>query len=131
MGDRVGLSLIHCYLGLLALAQGQLDVARRSFLEGLTIAHQSDIKSYTIYNLIGMGNVFSREGKPSKALTLFSAITALASSIGFKIEPELQEPFDQALAEAKQKVFGQEAEAAWKSGETMDIEQAVKFATQN
>ena len=131
MGDKVGLSLLRCYLGLLALAQGQLDAARRSFLEGLTIAHESNIKPYVIYNLIGMANVLMVEVKPSHAVTLLSAITGIAQSIGFKIEPELQEPYDQAVAEARQKLSEPSFETAWKAGESMDIERAVKFATEN
>jgi tetratricopeptide (TPR) repeat protein len=131
MGDKVGLSLIHCYLGLLSLAREQHEAARRSFVEGLTIAHQSDIKSYTIYNLIGIANVWLREGNPRRSVTLLAAVAAIAQSLGFKIEPELQEPYDQALAGARKELSEPSFEAAWKAGETMDLEKAVKFATEN
>ncbi|HSL44726.1 MAG TPA: tetratricopeptide repeat protein [Anaerolineales bacterium] len=131
MGDKVGLALLHCYLGLLALAQAEPGAARRSFLEGLTIAHQSDIKHYMIYNLIGMASLFLLEGKPSHAVALLAASIEISRAMGLKIEPELQEPYDQTLAEAAQQLPENEFRTAWEAGETMDIEHAVKFAKEH
>jgi tetratricopeptide (TPR) repeat protein len=131
MSNKIGLSLIYCYLGLLALAQGQTTAARRLFLDGITIAHQSDIKPYVIYNLIGMANVFLLEGEPSLCIRLLAAATRMAQSLGFKIEPELQEPYDRALAEARQRLSEQAFETAWQAGETMNAEQAVDLATEH
>ena len=130
MGDKVGLSLIRCYLGLLALAQGRLEAARTSFVEGVTIAHQSDIRSYVIYNLIGMADLFMQEGNPIRAVTLLAASAGIAQSIGFKIEPELQEPYNQVHSAGQRNLSESEFQAAWQAGESMDIEQAVKFATE-
>jgi predicted ATPase/class 3 adenylate cyclase len=131
IGDKVGLSLIHCYLGLLALAQHQPDAARGSFIDGLTIAHQSAITSYITYNLIGMASLFSMETKLTHGVVLLAATTRIAESIGFKIEPELQEPFDQVLAEARRTLSEEDFQSAWNVGEKMDIEHAIKFATQD
>ena len=131
MGDKVGLSLIHCYLGLLALTQDQLQAAGRSFTEGLTIAYQSDIRQYVVYNLIGMANLLLLRDKPSQALTLLAAVSGIAQSVGLKIEPELQEPYDKVLMEVQQKLDEKDVQIAWQAGEKMDIEHAVKFATEN
>jgi adenylate cyclase len=128
MGDKVGLALIHCYLGLLALAQGQLGQARASFAEGFAIAHQSDIKLYAVYNLIGMARLFSLEGDFSRAVTLLAASTRIAEALGLKIEPELQEPYDEALTEARTKLSEADFASLWKAGETMVIEKAFQFA---
>jgi tetratricopeptide (TPR) repeat protein len=129
MGDKVGLSLIHCYLGLLALGQNQPSQARASFVEGLTIAHQSEIKLYTIYNLIGMARLFSTQRRIFPTLvTLLAASTGIAEALGLKIEPELQEPYDQALSEARMKLSEADFVTLWKVGETMDIEKAFQFA---
>jgi tetratricopeptide (TPR) repeat protein len=128
MGDKVGLSLIHCYLGLLALAQGQPGQARASLVEGLTIAHESDIVLYVVYNLIGMACLFNREGNPSRAVTLLAGCTGLAEALGIKIELELQEPYDEALADARSKLSEQDFASSWEMGKTMDMEQALKFA---
>ena len=130
LGDKVGLSLIHCYLGLLTLAQGQIDRARGAFLEGLTIAHQSDIKPYIVYNLIGVASIFLVEGEPTHAILLLAKANRIAESIGFKIEPELQEPYDTTLVEAKQKLSELDFQSAWNIGENMSTEDTVKFALQ-
>ncbi|HEX5809286.1 MAG TPA: tetratricopeptide repeat protein, partial [Anaerolineales bacterium] len=128
MGDKYGLSLLHCYLGLLALAQGQSQTARESFSEGLTIAYQGDIRLYTVYNLIGMASLFGAEARFTDSIILLSSATAIAESIGLKVEPELQEPYDKTLADSRRKLSEQDIQSAWEAGKTMDIAQAVQFA---
>ena len=131
MGDKVGLSLLHCYLGLLALAQDQPEAARNSFVEGLTIAHQGDIKLYTIYNLIGLAGFLSREARYAQSATLLSAAVGIAESIGLKIEPEVQEPYDQTLAAVRERLTEGGFQSAWEAGRSMDLEGTVQFALEN
>jgi predicted ATPase/class 3 adenylate cyclase len=131
MGDKFGLSLIHCYLGLLALTQDQPKAARASFIEGLTIAHQGDMKPYTVYNLIGLASLFNVEGKPVDSVTLLATAAGAAKSIGLKIEPELQEPYDRVLAENRKMLSEEDFQAAWAAGEKLDIEQAVRFVAED
>jgi class 3 adenylate cyclase/tetratricopeptide (TPR) repeat protein len=128
MGDKVGLSLLHCYFGLLALAQGQPSTARKSFIEGLTIAHQSEIKLYVIYNLIGMACVFLAEDCSEGAVKLLSVSDAIARSTGLKIEPELQEPYDRADIQAREKLSATDFHSAWEAGQGLTMEDAVKLA---
>jgi adenylate cyclase len=128
IGDKVGLSLIHCYLGLLALAQDQPNAARGSFLAGLTIAHQSAITSYLAYNLIGMASLFSMQGRLSDCVVLLAAATGIAKSLSLKIEPELQEPYDEVLSAARGKLSEKDFRSAWDMGEKMDTGEVVKFA---
>ena len=128
MGDKFSLALLHCYLGLLALTQGQQDQARAAFTEGLTISYQNDVKIYGIYNLIGMASLFHDQRKFLKAVVLLAASDRIAGSIGIKIEPELQEPYDRVIAGASQQLSEQDLRTAREIGERMDLEQAVKFA---
>ena len=131
MGDKLNLALLHCYLGLLALAQDQPLAARDSFMLGLTMAHQNNVKMYAIYNLIGIASLFAKQGKTSDAVVLLAAADAIRKSIGLKIEPELQEPCDQVLAETRRKLSEEEFRSAWETGAPMDLDHAVKFATKN
>ena len=128
MGDKVGLSLIYCYLGLLALSQNRARAAREYFVEGLTILPQSENKVYTVYNLIGIASLLSAGDKPVGAVTLLAAATAIAESIGLKIEPEIQEPYEKAFLEAQQKLSKPDFQSAWAAGKSMDIERTVQFA---
>jgi tetratricopeptide (TPR) repeat protein len=128
LNDRVGLSLLYCYLGLLALAQGQAGAARKSFEEGVSIAWQSDIKLYLGYNLIGIACVLLSEDCPASTAKLLSAVTAYTQKIGFKLETELQQPYDQALAATKERLDEASFQATWGEGQTMSVEQAVQFA---
>ena len=127
-GDKYSLSFLHCYIGLLALAENQLDKARASFREGLALAHQADIKMYIVYNLIGMAKLFWLEGKAVKPISLLSAADQIAQFTGLKIEPELQEPYDEVIAQAKRDCSEDDFQLAWEAGRKMDIEHAVKFA---
>jgi adenylate cyclase len=131
MGDKFSLPLLHCYLGLLALAQNQPGMARTSFVEGLTIAYQNDVKIYTVYNIIGIASLFNYQGKFPEAVVMLAASDRIAKSIGIKVEPELQEPYDKALAEDREKLSEVEFHPAWEAGSTMDIGQAVQFALKN
>jgi len=128
LGDKVGLSLLHCYLGLLALAQGQPGAARKSFKEGLDIAWQSEIKLYLAYNLIGIACVLIAEDHPTGAAKLLSAVAAHIQKFGFKLETELQQPYDDALATAKESLDEAAFQAAWEEGQNMSVEQTVRFA---
>jgi predicted ATPase/class 3 adenylate cyclase len=130
LDDKLGLSLTLCYLGLLALAQDQLKAARESFMEGLTVAHQSDIKPYVVYNLIGMAGVVLAEGCPSRGAILLAAAKTIAESIGFKIEPELQEPYDKTFSTIRESLSESEFQDKWDEGKNMDVKRAVQVASE-
>jgi adenylate cyclase len=120
-------SLIHCYQGLLALVRGQIQGARKSFHAGLKLAHESDIKAYIIYNLIGCACVHLAENKTETAVKLLSTTSAIADSIGFKMEPELNQPYEDALSKAKEKMTEDEFSSAWNEGQKTTQEQAIEF----
>jgi predicted ATPase/class 3 adenylate cyclase len=128
-GDKYSLSSLHCYIGLLALGENQPDKAQASFREGLTLAHQADIKMHIAYNLIGMAKLFLMEGKSDKSISLLAAADQIAESTGLKIEPELQEPYNEVLAQTRNGCSEDAFQNAWETGKHMDLEHAVKFAT--
>ena len=127
LNHAVMTSLIHCYLGLLAISRGHISNARNSFNEGLSLAHKSDIKAYFVYNLIGHACVLLAENDPTVAVKLLSAATAMADSIGFKMETELRQPYDNSLSSAKEKLTEAEFSTAWEEGQKMTPDQAVEL----
>jgi tetratricopeptide (TPR) repeat protein len=131
MGDKFGLALIHCYLGLLALSHDQTNAARDSFVDGLTIAYAGDMKLYIVYNLIGMASLFNVQARPVHCVTLLAAASGIAESIGLKIEPELQEPYDEVLAAVRGKLPEDDFRSAWETGKKLDVEHTVQFALEN
>ena len=120
-------SLLHCYQGLLALVRGQIPQAREAFHAGLKLTHEGDIKAYIIYNLIGCACVHLAENETPTAVKLLSASSALADSIGFKMETELKQPYDNALSSAKGKMTEDEFSSAWEEGKKMTPDQAVEL----
>ena len=122
------ISLLHCYQGLLALKRGQIANARKSFHAGLTLSHESDVKAYIIYNLIGYACVFLDENNLPLTIKILSASSSLADSIGFKMEPELKQPYDSALASAKEKMTETEFTTNWDEGQKLTTDQAVDLA---
>jgi len=127
LNHAVMISLIHCYQGLLSLARGQMSLARESFHEGLSLAHKSDIKAYFVYNLIGHACVRLAENEPVVSVKLLSAASAMADSIGFKMETELKQPYDSSLSSAKEKLTEEEFSSAWEEGQKMTPDQAVEI----
>ncbi|HEY3312216.1 MAG TPA: tetratricopeptide repeat protein [Anaerolineales bacterium] len=128
LGHKDSIALIHCYQGLLALARHDELKARRSFQEGLKIAFESNLKAYVIYNLIGFACVYQAENNPRRAAQLLGAVNAIGTAAGFKIELELEQPYETTLLAAKGGL-GQEAfDEAWRTGQQMTMDEAVKSA---
>jgi tetratricopeptide (TPR) repeat protein len=128
---KILISLFHCYQGLLAHARGQTAAARNSFQEGLKIAHKSNMKAYIIYNLIGCACIYLAESEPSRAVMLLRVASANAEAMGFKIETELQRPYDRALDTAKKEMDEETFSAAWDKGQRMTMEEAVQLVLGN
>jgi tetratricopeptide (TPR) repeat protein len=131
LGDKVGLSLLHCYLGLLALAQGKAGTARNSFEAGLGVAWQSKIHLYLVYNLIGLAGVLLSEGYPDRAAKLLGAAVASSKKFGFKLETELQQPFDKTLAAARESLGETAFQQDWERGQILSVEQAIQVARES
>ena len=127
LNHAVMTSLMHCYQGLLALQYGQIQDARESFHAGLKLAHDGDIKAYIIYNLIGCACVYLAQNETKTAVKLLSTSSALADSIGFKMETELKQPYQNALTSAKDKLTADDFSSAWEIGQNMTAEQAVEI----
>ena len=49
-------------------------------------------------------------------------------TVDMSIEPELQEPFDQALAAVQKELSPGDFQSAWEAGRSMDIAHTVQFA---
>jgi tetratricopeptide (TPR) repeat protein len=128
LNHAVMTSLLHCYQGLLSLAHGQPAIARESFQAGLKLSHESDIKPYLIYNLIGYACIFFDENKFPLTIKVLSASSSIADSIGFKMEPELKQPYDSTLASAKEKMTETEFTTNWDEGQKLTSDQVVDLA---
>ena len=131
LNHRVTLSLLHCYAGLLALARNQTQAARESFQIGLAIAHESEIKSYLVYNLVGLACVYLAENKLPLSAKLLSAASAIAASINFKMELEIAQPYEKALATLREKMSETDFIAAQKAGAKMTSTEAVQCVQEN
>ena len=122
------IALLYCYQGLLALARGQFTPARDFFHAGLKLAHEMNIKAYFVYNLAGCAFLFVAENKLSPAVQLLSASSATAGAIGFRMESEIRQPYEKALASAKEKMTENEFSSAWDAGNKLTHDQAVEIA---
>ena len=125
---KADLALLHCYLGLLALARRQFETARECFQAGLSSASAGQIKSYVVYNLIGCACVEVADNKPTRAVALLGAASGNAETIGFRIEPELQRPYDQALQAIKAALSEAEFQAHWETARKLSLEDAIELS---
>jgi len=128
LNHKVNLSLLHCYEGLLALARNQIPSAQESFRTGLTIAHESEIKTYVVYNLVGCACVQLVQNNLTDSAKLLSASSSIGASIGFKMEPEIEIPYKNALSAVKEKMPEDEFSSAWENGNKLSLDQAVEIA---
>ena len=82
---------------------------------------------YVIYNLIGCACVHLAEEESVIAVKLLGTSSALAESIGFKMEPELKQPYENALTLAKEKLNEEEFSSSWNEGQNITSEQAIEL----
>jgi DNA-binding CsgD family transcriptional regulator len=67
-------------------------------------------------------------GRPERTMQLSSAAETLRKTVGTELTPEWKQPVVVALTTARSKVSPEAAEAAWRRGAGMNMEEAVRFA---
>ena len=129
IGDRFGMTDALHVLGRIALADGDLATAGRSFLEALANDEQ-------VGNRTGMGIVLdnlaakdSAEGRHLRAVRLGGASEAIKEAAGGHAPPpfiDLPDPREAARGELGDAAVA----AAWEEGRAMTLDQALAYARQ-
>jgi DNA-binding CsgD family transcriptional regulator len=118
-------------LGKLAdVAQVQGDDARAAALygESLSFWRSQDNELGTVEVLTGLARLVAKKGRPEDTVRLFAAAEAVQRRIGLTVAPTLRAKNERALAAARAELEEEAFAAAWASGGSLPLEQAVAEA---
>lgn len=127
-GDRFTIALSLDSLARVNLNLGDRAAARANFLEALTISQQFRDSMNASYSLDGLAVLELLQGNAHRAVELTSAAEALRKGIGVELAPEWRQAADDTLSAGRAKLSREAAEAAWRQGATMNVDEAVRFA---
>jgi non-specific serine/threonine protein kinase len=128
-GDRFTIALTLDSLARVNIKLGANDEARANYLEALTISQEFQDSANASISLDGLAALEILNGSAQRALQLASAAQNLRKGTGVEPAPELNEQIDGTLAAARTKLSSEAADAAWKQGATLSMEEAIRYAT--
>jgi predicted ATPase/DNA-binding SARP family transcriptional activator len=115
-------------LGCVRMQQGDCTMARAFLYEALHLYNQIGFRARIANTLDALAHVAATERRPTHALHLIAAATALRASVGFVLAPLFQAEADQLLQAIRQALNEEAAATAWVEGETMTLEEVVAYA---
>jgi non-specific serine/threonine protein kinase len=132
LGHPQGISFSLTALGVLALDTGKPSRARDYFLEGLSLAHRAG-EALLIARLIEELGGLSARRQPRRAATLAGAAAAQRQMLGASASDPESSPRDRARIETWLQVARSELgepgfQAAWRAGQALPVEEAIREA---
>jgi ATP/maltotriose-dependent transcriptional regulator MalT len=127
----VGLGFIIPEYALLALRQGDLATARKRITEALLIQQQLQDPRYAAQSLEVAAWIDIVQQQPLRAVRLLGAANMLRETIGVRIAPMTQACYDEFLPNAMSQVSPESWEVAWREGQAMSLESAIREALES
>ena len=115
-------------MGGVAAAQGKLERAETLYQEGLSLYQEVGDRPGIAECLRGLASVVAAQADAAKAACLFGAAEGLREAIGASLLPDERAGYDGMVAAARACLGDKAFAAAWASGRTMMLEQAVAYA---
>jgi predicted ATPase/DNA-binding SARP family transcriptional activator len=115
-------------LAQVALSRGETRRAAALFRECLTLGMELPDKENFGMCLVGLGGVACHEGQPERAVRLFGAGEMVLESIGARLAPADQVPYDRFSALARSKLPAERVEALFQAGRLLGIAEAERLA---
>ena len=128
LGDKAGLALSLNTLADVVIDEGEFAEARPLLDESLEINRELGDQTAIAYLIEDYGGIAAAEGKLEKALQLAGFAAALRESIGAPLPPLEQARVDRMISPAREALSEADANATWKRGQSMELEQAIELA---
>jgi non-specific serine/threonine protein kinase len=121
-------ALVRLSLGIVALAEADLDCASDTLRQSLTGMQQVGEKLGIHGALDAFGHLASTQGQAERAVKLAGAAHRLRAISGTQSWPVVQRTRAQWLGSARQTLDEPTYQAAWQQGQTMNREEAIAYA---
>jgi hypothetical protein len=115
-------------LGWAALLQGDLDRARTSHHERLTLCKELGDRMIASESLEGMACISAVDGEAERSAKLFGAAEALREAVGYQHLPEEDAWREPYIGAVRSQLDEASSEEAWAEGRAMSFEEAVSYA---
>ncbi len=124
----VGLGFIFPEYALLALRQGDLDVATQRIDTALEIQLRLRDPRYASQAIEVAAWIAALRGIPSRVAQLLGAASSLRAAIGVRIPPMTQVYYDEYLPQAQRQISPAAWDDAWQAGCGLSLEEAILLA---
>jgi len=131
LGDKAGLALSLNTLADVVLDEGAFADARPLLDESIVISRELGDQTAIAYLIEDYAGLAAAEARPEKALQLAGFAAVLRESIGAPLPPAEQTRVDRMIAPARTALPEPAATAAWETGRSMLLEQAIELALSN
>lgn len=130
IGDRQGVGITLSNLAHAELEQGEVGAAGQHFQESLSIAHEIEDKRGIIYCLIGLACLAAEakgRGGWRRGVRLAAAAMTMLEAMGATLEKDEETLYERAMTATKGRLSAEGWAAAWREGQVMTVEAAVKM----
>jgi tetratricopeptide (TPR) repeat protein len=127
-GDRWGLARALNRLGFALIALDEIDRAKACFAESLDLWQSMGNRRGIIHGLIGCGGVAAEEGQPDRAARLLGAVECLSRKALYVAYGLDRARYERTLERARRHLDDATWNAAFASGQTLTLEQAMAYA---
>ncbi len=128
LGDKSYIAYTLLNLGSLASLRGDYGRAQALYAECLALRRELQETRGIVTCLAALGCAAVAVGDDPRAATLFGAFDAQRQATGASIPALFRQEYEQRVAEARARLGDGAFAQAWTTGQTMTMEQAIRFA---
>jgi hypothetical protein len=115
-------------LGFALLASNEAPHAQACFTESLDLWQSMGNRRGIIHTLIGLGGIAAEQGQPDRAARLLGAVESLSRQTLYVAYGLDRARYERTLERARSYLDAKAWNAAFSSGQTLTLEQAVEYA---
>lgn len=130
VGDKFGLAMAQVTLGQTEYHRGRFDRANALFRDSLTLLRELGSKDGISEVLEGLAIVAVSRDQPGVAATLLGTADGLRAAIGTPLSPTSRPTHEGIVADVRGSLGEDRFDAAWRTGRSMLLDQAVAYALQ-
>jgi predicted ATPase len=130
LGHKWGMAAAMHNLGHVAHHQGDYSQAATYFGDSLPLYQELGDKRGVTECLVGLAGVHGMTGKPARAARLFGSANALLATLNRDLSPNDRSEYERNLKLTRAQLPSSAFELAWREGEAMGLEQAMRYAVE-
>jgi predicted ATPase/Tfp pilus assembly protein PilF len=128
LGNKQGLAEVIESSAVLSLLQDDYTQVYMQLRDAINMLKTLGDKRTLVYALEGMGALATVESAYKRAVTLFSAATALRSALGVSLNSNDRPYYNQYRTQAQNQLSADECDEAWQAGQALSLEAALTYA---